>query len=198
MKIQQKLGASVLSLGLVVGLSGFAGATSGTIDTTGPDSDNHIRSRTTQRVDIDNNNKLDVRNDNHQRATTGEAEVEGNTRGGDAESGSAENENDLNAAVSVDNSVGVGAWADAGGNGGGHNHSATIENTGPKSDNTVRFETRSTVEIENKNDLKITNNNTQTAKSGDAEVEGNTTGGSATSGDASNTNSTTIRFDITN
>lgn len=197
MKTQKKLGAAVLSLGLVVGLSGFAGATSGTIDTTGPRSDNTIRSETSQRVDVDNDNNLDVHNDNDQRAWTGDAEAEENTTAGDAESGSAMNDNALDATISVDNSASVGALADWGGGNGGGNE-ASIENTGPRSDNHVNFENRSSVEINNDNDLEIHNDNNQTASSGDAEVKDNTRGGSATTGDATNTNSTTIRFNVTN
>lgn len=196
MKIQKKLGAAVLSLGLVVGLSGFAGAATGTIDTTGPRSDNTIRSETSQRVDIDNDNDLRVTNDNDQRATTGDAEVDENTEGGDAETGSATNENELDVSVSVDNSGSAGALVDFGGNGG--DNEASIENTGPRSDNSVRIESRSTVDIDNDNDLRVTNTNDQRATSGDAEVTDNTFGGSATTGDASNSNSTTIRFDVTN
>lgn len=196
MKIQKKLGAAVLSLGLVVGLSGFAGATTGTIDTTGPRSDNSIRSDTSQRVNVDNNNDLTVHNDNDQRATTGDAEADENTTAGDAETGSAMNENALDAAVTVDNSGSTGALADWGTN--GNDNEATISNTGPRSDNSVRFESRSTVDVNNDNNLHVTNNNTQRATSGDASVTDNTDGGSATTGDASNTNSTTIRFDVTN
>jgi hypothetical protein len=197
MKIQKKLGAAVLSLGLVVGLSGFAGAATGTIDTTGPRSDNTIRSDTSQRVEVENENDLDVDNDNDQTAETGEAEVTENTEGGDAETGNASNANELDATLSVDNSASVGALADWGGNGSGNNE-ATIENTGPRSDNHVRFESRSTVDIDNDNDLSVENNNDQTATSGDAEVSDNTDGGSATTGNATNTNSTTIRFNVTN
>jgi hypothetical protein len=196
MKIQKKLGAAVLSLGLVVGLSGFAGAASGTIDTTGPRSDNSIRSETSQRVDVNNDNDLNVRNTNNQRASTGDAEVDENTDGGNAETGSAMNENALDAAVTVDNSASTGALADWGGS--GSDNEASIENTGPRSDNSVRFESRSTVNIDNNNDLRVTNNNTQRATSGDASVTDNTTGGDATTGDASNSNTTTIRFDVTN
>ncbi|MDB5168346.1 MAG: hypothetical protein JWO55_604 [Candidatus Saccharibacteria bacterium] len=197
MKMQKKLGAAVLSLGLVVGLSGFAGAATGTIDDTGPRSDNTIHSETSQRVDVENDNNVDVENNNDQSAETGEAEVRGNTEGGDAKTGSALNENRLDAAVSVDNSASTGVLANWGGNG-SSNHEATIENTGPRSDNHVTSESRSTVGIDNDNDLSIVNNNTQTATSGDAEVRNNREGGSATTGDATNTNSTTIRFDVTN
>ncbi len=198
MKIQKKLGAAVLSLGLVVGLSGFAGATTGTIDTTGPHSDNSIESETSQRVEVENNNKLNVHNDNDQRAWTGDAHVDENTTGGDATTGSATNENALHAAVTVDNSASVRALGVLGDNGNGGDNHATIKNTGPHSDNSVRFESKSNVNIENNNDLHVTNTNDQHASSGNARVTENTTGGSATTGDASNSNTTTIKFDVTN
>jgi hypothetical protein len=196
MKIQKKLGAAVLSLGLVVGLSGFAGAVSGTIDDTGPRSDNRVNVERRSTVDIDNNNDLDVDNDNDQRAWTGDAEVSDNRDGGSAETGSATNENEFDASVSVDNSSALSGLGNWGGNGG--STEAVIENTGPRSDNSVRIEERSTVNVENNNDLHVTNNNNQTARSGDAEVTDNREGGDATTGDASNSNSTTIRFDVTN
>ncbi|HET8884460.1 MAG TPA: hypothetical protein VFM68_03240 [Candidatus Saccharimonadales bacterium] len=197
MKIQKKFGAAVLSLGLVIGLSGFAGATRATIDTTGPDSDNTIRSSTSQRVDVENDNDLDVENDNEQSAWTGEAEVEHNTTGGDAETGDAANHNDFAVSASIDNSASVAAMNHMGGNGGGDDH-AVIENTGPDSDNHVVIEKRSTVEIDNDNNVDITNTNDQYASSGDAEVEGNTTGGNAVTGNASNTNSTSVKLHIKN
>lgn len=199
MKIQKKLGAAVLSLGLVVGLSGFAGATTGTIDTTGPDSNNEITSETVRRVDVRNNNNLNVQNDNYQDAWTGEAEVEDNTRAGDAETGDARNSNAFTGTVHVDNSASTRAAATAAGGGaGGAEHRATIRETGPDSNNQVHFETRSNVEIENNNNLNVENNNTQVATSGDATVEHNTRGGSATTGDATNTNSTSVTFRVSN
>ena len=198
MRIQEKIGAGVLSLGLVVGLSGFAGATTGTIDTTGPSSDNTIHSDTEYRVDVDNNNRLRVQNNNDQAAWTGDAEVDMNTEGGDAWTGSAMNENALDAEVVVDNSGSVAAAVAPVTGGGAAEHHAVIENTGPYSDNHVTFETQTDVDVENNNDLHVVNNNTQTASSGDASVTYNTTGGSAVTGDATNTNSTSIRFEVTN
>ena len=70
--------------------------------------------------------------------------------------------------------------------------------TGPDSTNIVKVITKSSVKVTNNNDLKVTNNNTQHASSGDASVYDNTTGGSATTGNASNTNSTTMSFKVTN
>src|SRR5690606_27287632 len=47
-KIAKSAGAAVTSLGLVVGLAGFAGATSGTIGNTGPASNNQITSNSSR------------------------------------------------------------------------------------------------------------------------------------------------------
>lgn len=196
MKIQKKLGAGVLSLGLVIGLSGFAGATTGTIDTTGPDSNNQIRSEWTQRVDVENDNEVDLENDNEQDAWSGDAKVRHNTNAGDADTGNASNANALNGSVHIDNSHAVPAGS-VGGSGGG-NHTATIRDTGLDSNNQVTFETRSNVEIDNENDIEIDNENDQTASSGDATVSGNTNGGSASTGNATNTNTTTFSVKITN
>ena len=198
MRIQEKLGAGVLSLGLVVGLSGFAGATTGTIDTTGPDSTNTIRSEMTHRVDVDNDNKVKLHNNNDQEAWTGDARVQDNTTGGDAWTGEAWNDNALDVSASIDNSSSTaGAWS--GGMGGGdHHHDATISNTGPDSVNRVVFDTYTNVDIENDNEVYVTNNNTQTASSGDATVRHNTTGGDAVTGDATNVNSTSVSVDIAN
>lgn len=196
MKIQKRLGAAVMSLGLVVGLSGFAGATTGTIDTTGPDSDNTIHSEWSQRVEVDNDNKVDLDNHNNQDAWTGEAKVKHNTNAGDADTGDARNANALTGSVTIDNSHSVPTGA-VGGSGGG-NHTATIRDTGPDSDNHVTYETTSKVEVDNDNDVYIDNNNYQDASSGDATVEGNTNGGSASTGSASNTNTTSLTVRITN
>ena len=193
-KLRKVVGTSVLSLGLVVGLAGFAGASSGTIDTTGPDSHNEIEHEWTSKVEVDNDNDVDLTNKNDQYASSGEAEVEDNTTGGDARTGNAANNNSLSGTVVIDNSAGVDGL---GGSGGGSN-SGRIENTGPDSHNEVEFDYYSSVEIDNENDVDIYNDNDQTAKSGDAEVDGNTTGGDAVSGSATNTNSTSFTVRITN
>ncbi len=76
--IKKAAGAGVLSLGLVFGLAGFAGAASGTIGTTGPDSDNEITHESSVEMDFDNDNDLSFTNSNGQGASSGSAETEGN------------------------------------------------------------------------------------------------------------------------
>lgn len=194
-KIRTIITSGTASLGLVLGLSGFAGAMSGTIDTTGPDSTNRVRHSWDSRVAVQNHNMVRAGNHNSQQSSSGEAEVEHNTTGGSAKSGNAANTNTLKASVSVDNS---GAGAAATTMPGGTRSTGDISNTGPDSTNVVRTSVRNEVQIMNKNCISIENTNSQTAVSGDAEVEGNTTGGNATSGNATNTNSTTLAFEISN
>lgn len=197
-KIKQVLGASVASLGLVLGLvGGVVGAQSGTIDTTGPDSTNEIEYEMETEVEIDNDNDLSASNVNVQTAESGEAEAEDNTTAGDAETGMASNESSFEASVTVDNSAGLSdVFADFEAD--SASFSGTIENTGPDSENTIEAETEIEIEIENDNNLTVTNTNTQIATSGDAEVEDNTTGGSAITGDVSNTSETSITFKVSN
>jgi len=193
-KIRTTVTTGVASLGLVVGMAGFAGATTGTIDTTGPRSNNQIESNSKWEMDVDNDNDVRVDNDNDQHAYSGDARTSGNTTGGDAESGEASNANTANTSLSVDNGGAGGNW----GMPSSSSSSATIENTGPRSNNQVEFNSSYEVKVNNDNDVRVDNDNDQHASSGDATVRGNTTGGNATSGSASNTNSTSTTISIKN
>lgn len=198
MKIAKIIQASVASLGLVVGLSGLVGAT-GEINTTGPDSENTIKDESSVRFDVHNDNDVNVGNMNHQEARSGSAEVEDNTTGGNATSGEARNENWTEANVTVDNSAGMknmdwGHGEMENGNGSG----SVIKNTGPDSENKIETERSASVNVSNDNDVHVTNANCQTATSGNAEVSHNTTGGSATTGDAYNSNSSSFTVNVSN
>jgi hypothetical protein len=193
MKIKPTITAGLASIGLVVGLAGFAGASTGTNSYTGPDSWNKVRNKTSARMDVDNNNHVSATNNNNQNAHTGSANVSGNTTGDDAWSGNAENANSLSASLTVNNAAGGGIDMPA-----APAHSGTNNMTGPDSHNYVENSTYTSVEIDNDNCLTVTNTNNQTATSGTANVSGNTTGGAAISGDASNTNATTVNFAVTN
>jgi len=196
MKLKKTLGAGVLSLGLVVGLAGFAGAASGTIGTTGPNSNNEISHESDMDWDVRNDNDLDLGNTNNQAAVSGEVTARGNTTAGDAHSGDAANSNAVEATVEFDNSgaaAGLGAVATPSGS-----DSASIENTGPRSNNEVTYESNVDVSVDNDNTVDITNTNTQSAASGSATVRGNTTGGNAMSGSVSNTSSSSFNVRVTN
>ena len=192
MKIKQVLAASVSSLALVMGLGGgMVGATSG-MNTTGPESHNEIETIMSEEIRIRNDNDIDVNNCNHQEARTGNSEVEDNTTGGDARTGSASNANELEANISVkNNGVGMTEMDTEGGGG-------SMDKTGPESHNEIETRVTREVEVNNDNDVRVNNVNNQTAISGNAEVENNTTGGSAITGNATNTNSTSLTVNVTN
>ena len=199
MKIQKTIGAGVLSLGLLVGLSGYdAGATSRSIGHTGAHSYNKIKTEVRKNVRINNTNDIRVNNDNYQRAYTGDAEVRYNTTGGGAYTGDATNRNSLDVSATVDNSGSAGAWAGAVKHSGGGAGGASIDSTGYDSTNVIKHVETTRVNVTNNNDIRVNNDNNQTASSGDATVKGNTTGGDAVSGDATNTNSTSVTLNIKN
>ncbi|MBC7943191.1 hypothetical protein H7X68_01690 [Candidatus Saccharibacteria bacterium] len=198
MKAKKTLGTVLTSLGFVVGFAALTSAApNSSIDTTGPDSVNKIKNTSRHDLKIRNHNKLNVWNSNDQRAHSGNAESSHNTTGGGASTGDARNSNSLSASATVNNSSATHQMM--GGSGGGNSNATTsIENTGPDSINKVVNKVTSVVDIENNNNLNVDNTNYQTATTGHATVHGNTTGGSAVSGDAANTNSTSTTFHVTN
>ena len=189
-KLLRILAVAVLGVGLSGGL---ASAATGTNDTTGPGSRNKVTSSNTTKVRVDNNNRLSVRNNNPQVAKSGDAKASWNTTGGDATSGGASNDGMFTASATVDNSSALGGVG-----GSSEDHSGDNTNTGPNSHNTVENKTYNETKVKNNNYLNVSNNNDQYAASGDAKVSGNTTGGSATSGDASNISTTDVTFTVTN
>lgn len=196
MKIARSAGAVVTSLGLVVGLSGFAGATAGTIGYTGPSSNNQISSYLNNNANLNNNNNLNAQNLNNQYAHSGHAGVSGNTFGGSAQTGPASNFNSSNVAANVNNAgAGYAGWFAGAA---AANSVANINTTGPYSNNQVQFNTNNNLNVNNNNNFNITNTNNQSAKSGDAYVDCNTTGGSAITGAATNTNTQTVNLSVNN
>ena len=195
-KLKKAVGAGVLSLGLVVGLAGFAGAASGTIGTTGPDSHNEVMSEYHHEVDVENDNDIKLDNKNKQHASSGSTEVRDNTTGGDATSGDGANDNSVDAMIEIDNSQTAGALAGVGS--GTEHNTGSINNTGPDSMNKIKFESQVELNVNNDNNINVYNNNNQVAESGDAVVRHNTTGGDATSGSVTNTSSSTFTVRVTN
>jgi len=178
-------------LGLVVGAAGAVGASSGTIADTGNDSYNKVEVSSAQKYRVWNNNNLSAVNTNSQSAESGEAEVEDNRTGGNATSGAAANTNSFKASVTVANHT-------PSGGGSAPNHSGTIRDTGNDSYNKVEVSSYSSTKVTNNNNLSLVNTNSQSATSGDAEVEDNRTGGDAKTGNATNTNSSTVTFNVSN
>jgi hypothetical protein len=74
----------------------------------------------------------------------------------------------------------------------------SIDTTGPDSHNVIINKNSDRLRIHNDNDVNLTNSNDQHAYTGDAKVSHNTTGGDATSGDASNSNSLDATVNVDN
>lgn len=195
MRIRQTVGAVVTSLGIVAGMSGLAGATSGTIGTTGPFSNNQFTSNSLNTALLTNNNTLPITTTNAQSALTGSANVSFNNSGGSAITGAALNQNSTNVNAYVSNGGMAGAL---GGWWGASPDSAVITMTGPSSNNQVFLNRTNALTVTNNNNIPVNTVNTQTAVSGSANVSGNTFGGSAITGNASNTNNTSVSVNVAN
>ena len=190
-KLLRLVAAVTVSLGFVSG----AAAAASSINDTGPDSYNKVKNLSTNSLSIDNDNDVTASNSNHQKAYTGDALVQHNTTGGSATSGDANNDNSFSASVSIDNSGFCGCLGNFGS---GADMGGSIDLTGPDSTNVIENKVNNNVRVNNDNDVRVTNTNDQHASSGDATVYGNTTGGDATSGNASNSNDTSLVLSISN
>lgn len=197
MKIRKTIGAAVTSLGLVVGMAGFAGATSGTVNNSGNKAHNTITSTTTHTATLTNNNNAGVLNLNAQGAGSGSAHVTGNNSAGSASTGAASNMSSSNTAVSVSNAGSTAAVLGGGAPMGGAD-TINIQNSGNKADNNVTVTNTSTTQVTNTNNVGVANVNFQLAQSGNATVKGNNSLGSASTGAASNSSSSTTTISVNN
>lgn len=179
---------------LTLATFGFTGLVSAdAINQTGPDSNNSISRSLIDNCSVTNNNNLNASNRGNQTANSGDTEVTGNTTagGGETTTGDASNANSFNGAVNIENnapSVSMPAPVST----------ATISNTGPGSSNALSTSYSTTTTVTNNNNVSVSNSNGQTAKSGDATVSHNTTAGSVTTGNASNSNSASFLATIHN
>ena len=191
----KKLMLSAATFGTTVALAG--GVTfAGSITNTGNNSKNIIKEKNIQICKNINNNSVELDNHTSQRSKTGKAKVSDNTTGGNANSGSASNANDNTVDLTVTNhkpschgNDDIQAYVVGG---------ALIDQTGQHSYNLISTTNISKVISVNNNDLSVDNETLQHAKSGNATVWGNTTGGNANSGDATNMNSSSITITISN
>lgn len=190
--------ASFLSTASLLLSVGVVGAQSGTIDNTGPSSDNQVLIKNDADYNIENKTNVKANIDVDQDATSGDAKSQYNTHAGDAATGDVSNANTISASVSVDNSNATdlpGSSCACVGSGMG---TGSIDTTGPHSDNNVKIYNNLDVDVSNKVDTHLDVDIDQDARSGDATVSGNTSGGSATTGSASNTSSTSFSLSVTN
>jgi len=198
-KLLRLAAMAALSVGLAAGVAttGVTHAQTGTIDTTGPESTNTITFDETNTVDVTNENTgSDVINNNEQDATSGDATVDSNTTGGNADTGHSTNSSNHKVSAFVSNASATDLALAAAAT--GEADEASISNTGPTSTNTVEFTGNNTVTVVNDNDVDITNNNAQEATTGTADVINNTTGGDANTGDATNTSVTDTSIEFHN
>ena len=75
---------------------------------------------------------------------------------------------------------------------------AIISNTGPYSSNTINTTVENKVNISNTNDIQVNNQTDQWAQSGSANVSDNTNAGSATTGAANNSSSSSFTISVNN
>lgn len=193
-KLLRITAAVVTSLSLTAGAGGAVFANSASIGTTGPDSYNKVEFRNSNSHRVSNDTDLWFTNNNPQSANSGDVSVRRNTTGGDASSGMAKNDSLLRVNASVDNSGSCGCV----GNNVGSDDSGDINLTGPDSVNKIVFNNSNHTSVNNDTDVHITNNNAQSANSGNVNASRNTTVGDASSGDAVNVSTTEVTLSVIN
>jgi hypothetical protein len=199
------IGLATMGMGI-----GIAAASTASISNTGPDSSNNATITNSNSGSITNNNNLScqgehpsfliiiqpencgIANLNSQFASSGDATVDSNTNAGSARSGNADNHASSSTSINLTNGSGV----PAGFFGGSDN--VSIHTTGPSSSNDASISNSNSWSVENTNNVAVTNLNEQCASSGSGSVTNNTNGGSASTGGASNTSSTSTNVTIHN
>lgn len=128
-------------------------------------------------VEIENENDVELESTIVQDGASGDVKVQGNTTVGDVRSGGSSNTQTNTIDIDLDNSSPVENLPDP---------------VMPTNNDHHHSGYRMEIEIDNENDIEISNTITQTATSGDVKVEDNTTVGDVTSGAATNTSTNTI------
>lgn len=195
----QKLFVRLVACGLLAGSLGATALANGSsISLTGPGSTNVVTSSNSNSAKFRLNNRVALGNFNKQFAQTGGVFASGNTvvRGSGLGSGSAFNFNSGRNNVVLENSGGIMPFGFFGsGSGGG----GTIFLTGPHSVNVISSSNSKRFSSNITNNVRATNSNTQTARSGGVIVTGNTlVTGVGGSGNAANFNSGVNNVGISN
>jgi len=190
------------------GTTGGASCVGGSNSNTGPNSNNSVGCDSNTNLTVNSQNSGTIKNDLKLNAQSGAANVTGNTQAGNATSGDATVVlnllNLINSAINSGQSfVGVlnifgnlngdilfppgfldGILNTSSDSGNGTN-SGSNSNTGPNSNNSVAANNNTNLSVNNNNGTAINNNINSDAKSGAANVSGNTNAGSAKTGDSS-------------
>jgi hypothetical protein len=184
--------AVVASLSLTAGV---AAAQTGSVDTSGPGAFVKVEANKKNKVRVYNTNKVDLENRTYQKASSGDAKVKFNTTAGDVSTGDASNANALSATVNLNNTSTLGDLdCLCEGDGAG----LDVDTSGPAAKVFVDANSYNSVKVNNYNKVEVENKTEQKAYSGDASAAFNTTVGDVTTGNASNTNSSSFSVSITN
>lgn len=192
-KLLRAAAVAVLGVSMTTGL---AAAQSGSINQTGQSSENRVRNRVTTSRTVTSDVTAGISNGNNQGTSTGTATANNNTTGGSVSSGMASNSNAFGLNATINNSM---ASTAAGGSGMAmeSDNSGTISNTGQGSTNVVHNTVNDTTTVDTSTNLQVSSTSTQSASSGNASASNNTTVGDVWSGDAMNTNTSSIVLTIT-
>lgn len=189
---------TMISIANGAGCAGWNSGGSGgvTVSTEGPGSGVGVVLGATNNIGVRNNNNAVLSALARQNALSGNANVSGNTSGGGSGSGGAGNANGTNSAVKVTN--GSGGILPGGGGGSDGSNDVNISTQGPDSGVNFTSTINSNTSIVNSNNITTIATTTQNADSGNANVSGNTSGGSAGTGDATNVNGADTNVSVVN
>lgn len=193
-KIVRAASLAVTSAGLLAVMPfGIAGASAGTITTTGYQSYNAVVSKNTSSVHSNNHTNLLIGSASVQGSASGSAYASKNTTGGNVATGNSSNNNSTMTDVSVTTptpvmpmSMGVGAGDNTG----------TIGTTGADSVNKVVSVNSSDVHTNTTTNIANLSFSAQESSTGNADASKNTTVGNVTTGNSSNTNTTTTTITV--
>ncbi len=191
-KLFRLIAVAIMGVSLTTGV---AAAQSADVDTTGPNSTVRIdfREEYTARVNNSTDARLNLSND--QFSQSGSAISTRNTTGGGATTGDAENENEVEVEAEIHNSSSNSAVFSSNST---DRNDASVSNTGPDSRVDIIFRDSTDVRVSNDTNIVVSNDNVQTAVTGDATVSRNTSGGDAETGSATNTTSSRLQLHVRN
>jgi len=192
-KLLRTLAAVILGLGLSTGLA--AAQHSEIENGNGTDSSNTITFDNEHTVDVDNNNDVSFFASNNQVADSGDASADANTDVSGVHTGDAENDATVDVDVDADNSSAM-SW-DANDLFGGTEGSIDNGN-GTNSENTITHSNNVNYSVTNDNNVVLTITNEQDADSGDASADANTDVGNVSTGNASNSFSSSTSIRVSN
>jgi len=192
---------SRIAAGSVATVAVFAGfsasmASAAPYSTEGPNSPVWSFKKTYKQTNLANKTNVYAKNNTYQRASSGDVKAFNNTTVGDATSGDASNAASFSATVSVDNTSSSAAALS--GSNGGSGGTGAISTEGPNSPIKAVDVYVEKTNVYNKTNIAVSNNTVQSASTGDVWAANNTTVGDVSSGDASNTSTSSMNISVSN